>query len=90
MTTETTTNAGRLTRRTALCAGLGALAGLFMTQRARASTPLVMQPDDYCYWKLVQGPSCTNHQLHEYQCEVCCGGGTCETVSCGWYITGTC
>jgi hypothetical protein len=81
----------RVNRRGALKAGCSALAGLFLAVHRRGGSKAgSMHIEDYCYWKRFQGPICTGHQAYEYQCEYCCGGGTCETVECGWYITGTC
>ena len=87
---ETGTTETRIDRRGALRTGFGAVAGLFLAYRGSKGKPSVVHTEDYCYWKRYQGPNCTGHQLYEYQCEYCCGGGTCETVTCGWYITGTC
>jgi hypothetical protein len=45
---------------------------------------------DFCYWKRIQGPICSGHQIYEYKCEYCCTGNVCEEVTCAWFITGTC
>lgn len=88
---QTTAGTGqRISRRGALKASVSALAGLFLAYHGRGGKAGTMHTEDYCYWKRFQGPICTGHQAYEYQCEYCCGGGRCETVECGWYITGTC
>jgi hypothetical protein len=89
-TTERTGGRKRMQRRGVLRAGIGALAGLVLAYRGTKSEASVMHIEDYCYFKRIQGPNCTNHKVFEYQCEYCCGGGTCELVSCAWYITGSC
>ncbi len=80
----------RMTRRTLLGLGvstLAALGGIRATQqRAEAGDVGTL---DVCYWE-TRAVECSDGRKLEYRCEVCCAGGVCETVQCGWFDAGPC
>lgn len=37
---------------------------------------------DNCYWTTVGPEFCVGGRRYRTRCEICCAGGTCETVQC--------
>lgn len=69
--------------------GLAIVAGL-----ARATAPSQAEEIggtvgtlDACYWE-TRRTTIINGRRWEYRYEVCCAGGTCETVRCTWVDVG--
>jgi len=78
-----------VTRRRFLRGATGALAS-FVALRAKPTHKASARAQDYCYWRVIQGPLCSGGRKLNYQCLYCCGGGFCEQVQCGWYDVGPC
>jgi hypothetical protein len=79
---------GRVDRRRFVSAGIGALAALLWeARRVRAADDALLR--DVCYWE-IRSSKCINDRRLEYRCEVCCAGGVCELVQCGWFDVGPC
>ena len=79
----------RVSRRTFLTIGTGALTGALVNRLWFRRTGVSATPRDNCYWQSYQ-TVCINHQLRQYRCEICCAGGVCEQVRCAWFTIGSC
>ena len=77
-----------MNRRRFVGIGLGALAALLGGSR-RLAQATDDERRDVCYWE-TRSSQCSNGRRLEYRCEVCCAGGICETVRCGWFDVGPC
>ncbi|HUG15873.1 MAG TPA: hypothetical protein VMM78_12755 [Thermomicrobiales bacterium] len=75
-----------VTRRRLLRTALAAGAGLALSGIGR---PRPVAAEDQCYWQ-THTTTCSGGRLLAYRCEICCAGGNCETVQCGWFDIGPC
>lgn len=78
-----------MTRRRMLNAGLAAVSGLLLSDRRGGSKTVAAASEDFCYWETRQ-TQCVDGRLMAYRCEICCAGGSCETVQCAWFDSGPC
>ena len=74
------------TRRRLLRTALAACFGLALHGVRR---PEPVAAFDQCYWQTMY-TSCIGGRLMAYRCEICCAGGSCETIQCLWVDTGPC
>jgi hypothetical protein len=44
---------------------------------------------DVCHWEMHQ-TTCSGGRKLQRRCEICCAGGSCETVRCVWIDIGPC
>lgn len=74
----------RRSRRAVVGTALGLLVGSLASRAAPAAAR------EYCYWKDIGGLLCIGGRVQQQRCEICCGGGVCETAQCVWVVKGTC
>lgn len=75
-----------LTRRRLLRTAVAAFVG-FAAHGLTRSRPAAAL--DNCYWQTMS-TVCVSGRRWAYRCEICCAGGSCETVQCLWVDIGPC
>jgi hypothetical protein len=82
--------ARRLSRRALIATASALAAGAASRPRAGAKQDdPSAQVIDVCYWE-PQQTICSGGRKLQRRCEICCAGGSCETVRCLWFDIGPC